>query len=78
MDYITVTKDNGEIEAMEVVAIFNKSDSDYNYIIYKSLNGDDYYTAKYIGEEIANLDVNLDEEETKYTTGIFKALVGER
>ena len=77
MDYITVTKDNGELEAMEVVTIFNKSNSKYNYIIYKSLNGNDYYTGKYMGNEIVDLDTNLDEEEIEYANGIFNALVGE-
>ena len=77
MDYITITKDNGEKETMEVVTIFNKSDSDYNYIIYKTLNNSDYYTAKYKGDEIVDLDTNLDRDETEYAKGIFGALVGE-
>ena len=77
MDYITVTKDNGEIEAMEVVAIFNKSDSNYNYIIYRSLDGDNYYTGKYIGDNLVDLDTDLSKEEIKYANGILKGLVGD-
>lgn len=76
MDYIKVTKDNGEEELMEVVTIFNKSNSNYNYIIYKSKNND-YYTGKYLGEDIVDLDVNLDYEEMEYAKGIFSALVGD-
>lgn len=77
MDYITITKDNGELEAMEVVTIFNRTNSNYNYIIYKTLNGDNYYTAKYLGNEMVDIDTNLNEEEIKYANGIFNALVGE-
>ena len=77
MDYITITKDNGQKEVMEVVTIFNRSNSDYNYIIYKSLSSDDYYTAKYKGNDIVNLDTDLDEEEIKYINGIFRAAVGD-
>lgn len=77
MDYITVTKDNGKMEVMEVVTIFNKSNSKYNYIIYRTLDNSNYYTAKYMGNEIVDLDTNLDEEEIEYANGIFNALVGE-
>jgi hypothetical protein len=75
MDYITITKDNGQKVIMEVVSIFNRSNSDYNYIIYKSNN--DYYTAKYKGKDIVDLDTDLDEEEIKYANGIFRAIVGD-
>ena len=77
MDYINVTKDNGEIEKMEVVTIFNRSDSNYNYIIYRSLDGDNYYTGKYIGDNLVDLDTDLSNEEIKYANGILKGLVGD-
>lgn len=77
MDYITVTKDNGENEIMEVVTIFNKSESNYNYIIYKSLNTNDYYTAKYLGNDVVDLDTNLTDEEKKYANAILGTLVGD-
>lgn len=76
MDYITVTKDNGDMEVMEVVTIFNKSNSKYNYIIYKTLDDSNYYTAKYLGNEMVDLETNLDAEEMKYANGILNALVG--
>ena len=77
MDYITITKENGENEVMEVVTIFNKSDSDYNYIIYKSLDSNVYYTGKYNGDTVVDLNTDLSEEEKKYANGILKGLVGE-
>lgn len=76
MDYIIVTKDNGEEEVMEVVTIFNRSDSDYNYIIYKSKDNE-YFTGKYLGKDIVDLDVDLDRAEIEYANGIFNALVGD-
>ena len=76
MDFIKVTKDNGDEELMEVVTIFNKSNSNYNYIIYKS-HDNEYFTGKYLGEDIVDLDVNLDYEEMEYAKGIFSALVGD-
>ena len=77
MDYITVTKDNGENEKMEVVTIFNKSESDYNYIIYKSLNTNDYYTARYLGDDVVDLDTNLTDEEKAYANAVLNTLVGD-
>lgn len=75
MDYIIVTKDNGEEEVMEVVTIFNKSNSKYNYIIYKSKDNE-YFTGKYLGNDIVDLDVDLNSEEIEYANGVFNALVG--
>ena len=77
MDYITITKTNGTKEVMEVVTIFNRTDSVYNYIIYKSLDKDNYYTGKYIGDNIVNIDTNLDKEEIEYANGVYSALVGD-
>lgn len=77
MDYITITKTNGTKEVMEVVTIFNRTDSDYNYIIYKTLDNSKYFTGKYKGENIVNIDTDLDEEEMEYAKGVFKAVVGE-
>lgn len=77
MDYVYVTKESGIIEKMEVVTLFNLSNSDYNYIIYKSLSGNDYYVGKYIGEDVSDLITDLNGKELEYAKGIFDALVGE-
>ena len=77
MDYIFITKDDNTIEKMEAVTIFNISNSEYNYIIYKSLENNNYYVGKYMGTDICNLDTDLTDKEMKYANGVFDALVGE-
>ena len=77
MDYIIVKKDNGEEEKMEVVSIYNMENSDYNYIIYRSLINDEYYTAKYKGNDVVDLDTDLSKEEEIYADSILRAIVGD-
>lgn len=76
MDIIEITKKDGTVEKMEVVSIYIRSDKPYNYIIYRSLETNQYYTGKYIGEKLVKLDTNLDKEEMEYAHGVFKSLVG--
>ena len=76
MDIIEITKKDGTVEKMEVVSIYMRSDKPYNYIIYRSLETNQYYTGKYIGEKLVKLDTNLDKEEMEYAHGVFNALVG--
>ena len=77
MDYINIMKSNGQNEVMEVVTIYNMSNSEYNYIIYKSLDNKEYYTGKYIGNDIVDLNTDLSEEEKVYAEGILNGLVGD-
>ena len=76
MDIIEITKKDGTVEKMEVVSIYARSDSPYNYIIYRSLETNEYYTGKYIGEKLVKLDTKLDNKEMEYAHGVFEALVG--
>jgi len=79
MDSIYIIKDNNEMEKMEVVTVFNISNSDYNYIIYKPLdNNDDYYVGKYIGDNLSDLITDLSVDELNYAKGIYDALVGDK
>ena len=79
MDYIYIIKDNNEMEKMEVVTIYNVSNSDYNYIIYKSLDdNDNYYVGKYMGDAVNELVTDLSDEERNYAQGVYEALVGEK
>lgn len=77
MDYIYITKEDNTVEKMEAVTIFNISYSDYNYIIYRSLVTGDYYAGKYIGDNVSDLDTNLNSFEIKCVSGVFDALVSE-
>ncbi len=53
------------------------SNSEYNYIIYKSLDNKEYYTGKYIGNDIVDLNTDLSEDEKVYAEGILNGLVGD-
>lgn len=75
MDYIYITKEDNTIEKMEAVTVFNISNSEYNYIIYKSLITGDYYAGKYLGDDISDLDTNLNSFEIRCVSGVFDSLV---
>ena len=62
---------------MEVVSIFDLSNNDYKYIIYKPINKKEYFVGKYKGNDIVNLETDLDELETKLANAILKELVGD-
>lgn len=76
MDYINIMKSNGQNEVMEVVTIYNMSNSKYNYIIYKSLITGDYYAGKYLGDNVSDLDTDLESFEIEFVSGVFDSLVG--
>lgn len=75
MDYVFVINEKNEKEKMEVVSLFNMSNSDYNYIIYKPINIKNYYVAKYKGDEIADLNTDLSGKEFMYANSILNSLV---
>lgn len=76
MDYIYITKDDNTIEKMEAVTVFNVSNSNYNYIIYKSLITGDYFAGKYLGNDLSDLDTDLESFEIELVSGVFDSLVG--
>ena len=78
MDYIYVIDDENKKEKMEVVSIFNFEDSNYNYIIYKSLLKEEYFIGKYQGDNITLLDTNLNEKELNFANNILNTLIGEK
>lgn len=63
-DYIYIYDDNNNKLKMEVVLKFNIDGYKYNYIIYK--DDKDYFVAKYVGNNIVNLDTNLSKREIKF------------
>jgi hypothetical protein len=76
VDYIYITKDDNTIEKMEAVTVFNVSNSNYNYIIYKSLITGDYFAGKYLGNDLSDLDTDLESFEIELVSGVFDSLVG--
>ena len=74
-DYIDIYNENGTIEKMEAVTIFKLDGYDYNYIIYRTLDKKHYYVAKYIGEEIVDLNTDLSEDEMKLPNKILDSII---
>lgn len=75
MDTVVVDNKNGKKEEMEAVTIFEIPNSEFHYIIYRSMDGNEYYVAKYIGESKVNLITDLDASEMEYAMGILKGVV---
>lgn len=74
-DYITITKNDGSIEQMEVVATFRLEDSSKDCIIYKSLLENKYYAASYESDlDYSNLNTIFTEKEKEQLNKIFEAL----
>ena len=74
-DYITITKNDGSTEQMEVVATFRLEDTGKDCIIYKDLQGNKYYAASYNGDlDYSNLNTEFTENEKEQLNQIFKIL----
>lgn len=63
-DYIYIYDSNNNKLKMEVVLKFNIDGYKSNYIIYR--DNKDYFVAKYIGDNIVDLDTDLSETEIKF------------
>lgn len=77
MDYIYVYDDNNNKIKMEVVIVFDISDSKYHYIIYRSLDKEHTYYGKYLGDSITDLITDLTEKEMLIVNTIYEELEGE-
>ena len=74
-DYITIVKDDGSTEQMEVVATFRLEETAKDCIIYKSLNDNKFYAASYNGDlDYVNLNMDFTEKEKEQLNKIFEAL----
>ena len=73
--YIDIYDSNRNILKMEVVLKFNLDGYNDNYLIYKELNEDKYYIAKYNGENIVNLNTNLSINEIKLSEKILEGVL---
>lgn len=75
-DYITVTKLDGSLEQMEVVATFKLEETAKNCIIYKSLNDQKYYAASYNADsDYSNLNTDFSDSEKEQLNKIFNVLI---
>ena len=74
-DYITISKIDGTLEQMEVVATFKLEESNKDCIIYKSLDEERYYAASYNSDlDYSYLNTNFSDKEKEQLNEIFKAL----
>ena len=76
-DYIIITKADGSLEKMEIVATFRLEETSKDYIIYKSLysNDEHFYVASYDrNSNHSNLHTNFSEEEKQQINKIFETL----
>ena len=73
-DLIEIIDINGKRRKVEIVTTFNLEGYDYNYIIYKELDGSHTYLAKYKGNKIEQLDTNLSEQEIKLSNIIYEGV----
>ena len=65
-DYIEIIDEDGREETYELVSTFNIEGYSGNYVVYKSLDTDKLYLAKYNGMNISELDTNLNKEEIEF------------
>ena len=75
MDFIYIEDEKGKQITFEVVTIFNIEDSEHNYIIYRSLDKEKYYIAKYLGENVVDLDTNLSDKELRIGNTILEQII---
>ena len=77
-DYITIYKEDGSAEDMEVVMAFKLEETQKPCIIYKSINLNDgkYYAASYDEDtEYSNLNTNFTDKEKEQLNTIVKELI---
>lgn len=73
-DLIEITDKLGKTRQVELITKFELEGFDYNYIIYRELDGSHNYVARYRGENIVNLDTNLSSLELELAKVIFKGV----
>lgn len=73
-DLIEITDKSGNKRQVELITKFELDGYDYNYIIYRELDGSHNYVARYKGENVVNLDTNLSKLELELAKIIFKGV----
>lgn len=74
-DLIEIYDEKGNITKMEVVTIFRLDEYSFNYIIYKSPEDDNYFVAKYNGNNLVNLNTNLSKKELIFSNKVLKEVL---
>jgi len=76
-DVISVDKEDGSSELMEVISTFKLESSGKNCMIYKSLETGDYFAASYNGEDYGDFDTDFTDEEVEELNKVFDKIVNE-
>ena len=74
MDYIDIYDDKGNKKQMQVVSIFELEGKNYHYIVYKELDNNKTYLAKYKENKI-DLDTNISDEELLLCEAILNGVI---
>ena len=74
MDYIEVYDDKNNKKKMEVVTTFQLENRDFNYIVYRELDGSRTYLAKY-KDNVDELNTNISETELKLCEAIVNGVI---
>ncbi len=75
-DYIYIYNSLGEKEKMELVLTFKLKDVKSNYVIYKTLDGNNTYIARY-KDNIEELDTNITEKEIELIEKMLEGIKNE-
>ena len=70
-DYIEIIDDDGNEATYELVSTFKLDGYSKNYVVYKSVDSDKYYLAKYDESSMSLLDTNLSDEEINLVKALF-------
>lgn len=73
-DLINITDKQVNTRQVELITKFTLEGYNYNYIIYRELDGSHNYIARYQGEEIVELDTNLSKLELELAKIIYKGV----
>ena len=74
--YITVVKDDGSTEEMEIITNFKLNSTGKNCLIYRS-NNDEYFAASYDElKDETDLNTNFTDEEKEQIVKVFDTLYG--
>ena len=73
-DLININDKQGNTRQVELITKFTLEGYNYNYIIYRELDGWHNYIARYQGEEIVELDTNLSKLELELAKIIYKGV----
>ena len=74
MDYIEVYDDKNNKKKMEVVTTFQLENRDFNYIVYRELDGSRTYLATY-KDNVDELNTNISETELKLCEAIVNGVI---